>query len=353
MYYKYFKTEDFVADPFFQDWVKQPNEESELFWSNWLSENPDKKGMIEEARDILLFLRFKVEKPTEKDFKDVKSGIMNAIVSEDSNAFAVFSKPEKNQRFASRDYFKIAASLLVIAFLTSLYFFIAPFSKEVTYKTNTNELRTIILPDRSKVTLNSNSQIKFAKKWEGTEAREVWLSGEAFFEVAKKQVVVKNNRKRIKFIVHTLNLDVEVLGTRFNVENRESRTKVVLNSGKINLKLNVNNQQKNIMMKPGELVEFSKVQNTISKTKVLKPEIYSAWQNKDLEFDEQSLEEIAEVLKTQMGVEIVIESKELSKMKFTGSTPRNNLDILFTSIANSFDAEISKENDKIIIKTKE
>jgi transmembrane sensor len=353
MYYKYFKTEDFVTDPFFQDWVNQPNEESDLFWSTWLNENPDRRKMIEEAREILLFLKFKVEKPGEKDFEDVKSAIFNTISTDDSYSGMDSESNAGIKRFISREYFKIAASLLILAFLTSLYFFIAPLRGDITHKTSANELKTIILPDQSKVTLNSNSQIKFARNWTGEETREVWLSGEAFFEVAKKQVVVKSNKKRIKFVVHTPNLDVEVLGTKFNVQNRENRTKVVLNSGKISLKLHGHNQQKNILMKPGELVEFSKAQNTISKTKVLKPEVYSAWQNKDLEFEEQSLEEIAEVLKNQMGVEVVIEGEKLSKMKFTGSTPRNNLDILFTSIANSFDAEISKQNDKIIIKTKE
>ena len=68
----------------------------------------------------------------------------------------------------------------------------------------------IQLPDGSKVWLNSGSSLKYDKQF-GKELREVVLSGEAFFDV------VRNAEK--PFIIHTTNMDIKVLGTRFNVKS--------------------------------------------------------------------------------------------------------------------------------------
>ena len=49
MNYRNFTIEDFLADDFFQRWVLDPDVESNVFWQNWIRENPDKKALIEQA----------------------------------------------------------------------------------------------------------------------------------------------------------------------------------------------------------------------------------------------------------------------------------------------------------------
>lgn len=85
------------------------------------------------------------------------------------------------------------------------------------YATQYGEQRVVELPDHSVVSLNANSTLRFRNDWsQANTLREVWLDGEAFFSVQKQEGAAGP----AKFIVHTNDLDVEVLGTRFNVSNR-------------------------------------------------------------------------------------------------------------------------------------
>src|SRR5215213_4818543 len=67
--YKDFNESDFICDPFFQDWIIKPNEESEKFWNEFLSAYPEKKDVVEYARFFLKNLQFKYEFPNENHIK--------------------------------------------------------------------------------------------------------------------------------------------------------------------------------------------------------------------------------------------------------------------------------------------
>src|SRR5690606_15777064 len=107
--------------------------------------------------------------------------------------------------------------------------------------TGYGETRKINLPDGSLVVLNANSELKYESNWQQAPMREVWLQGEAFFEVVK-------TTEEKQFIVHTGSLDVEVLGTQFNVHNRHQKVQVVLSSGKV--KLQPLERQESLLMNP-------------------------------------------------------------------------------------------------------
>jgi DNA-directed RNA polymerase specialized sigma24 family protein len=116
--------------------------------------------------------------------------------------------------------------------------------------------------------------------------RVVWMQGEAFFDINH----LENNQK---FIVKALNIDVEVLGTQFNVNSRRNNTTVVLNSGKV--KLNHDDLVNDEFMDPGDLVEFSGHEKKIRK-KVVNPEQFSSWKSNILIFKATPLSEIAQTL---------------------------------------------------------
>ncbi len=119
----------------------------------------------------------------------------------------------------------------------------------ITIQTAFAEQQTLILPDSSIVELNANSSISYRDNWTNRESRIVWLTGEAFFHVTKKQ------RTGQKFCVLTNDLTVEVLGTSFNVNTHHEETKVFLEEGKV--KLNFDTFSEEILMEPGELVTYS------------------------------------------------------------------------------------------------
>lgn len=215
------------------------------------------------------------------------------------------------------------------------------------FTTSYEETRNIELPDGTEVTLNANSSIHFHADWEskadGFEdpPRQVWLKGEAFFSVKHLQ----NGRK---FIVHTDDLDVEVLGTTFNVNSRRSKTKVVLNSGKVKLNAKHADQQE-LVMKPGELAEFSSEEWKFIKENV-DAEIYTSWKNKLLVFDDTPIHKIVQMMEDIYGYQVTLSDPALGDMVFSATVRSDDMETFLTLLARSCNVKIEKDNKKLMIK---
>ena len=136
-----------------------------------------------------------------------------------------------------------AAIILVLVGIGG-YYFVQNQPERIQYETAYGEIKSFVLPDGSLVKLHANSQVSFVEEWEVGVDREVFLKGEAYFEVEKKP------QTQAKFSVFTNDLKVEVLGTEFNVDTRKEKTEVVLNEGSIKLQLKDQAKQR-ILMKPG------------------------------------------------------------------------------------------------------
>src|SRR5690606_18122735 len=136
---------------------------------------------------------------------------------------------ERQRKFITQqNWYRIAAVFAGLLLVSALLLWVYRTS-DTTYTTAFGEVKTILLPDSSEIILNANSTLSYATHWNKSKAREVFLSGEAFFKVQEKPVA----SGYAKFVVHTGNLDIEVLGTQFNVHHRRNKTQVVLNSGKV------------------------------------------------------------------------------------------------------------------------
>ncbi|QEC51383.1 FecR family protein [Anseongella ginsenosidimutans] len=135
----------------------------------------------------------------------------------------------------------IAASLALLL-AVSIWLIHEP-SSRILYSTGYGEQKHITLPDSSRVVLNSNSSLSFDNNWQPQEPRSVELSGEAFFSV----VHTGNNQR---FIVNTPEgMEVQVLGTEFNVYDRRGIQRVVLNSGSVRLEYK---DREAVSMAPGK-----------------------------------------------------------------------------------------------------
>ncbi len=233
----------------------------------------------------------------------------------------------------SRRQFAVAAtisSLLVLA----IAWLVMGKNDPTIYQTAYGETQSITLPDGSVVTLNANSSLKTHSDFD--KQREVWLKGEAFFVIEK----LKREAVYAKFIVHTDRLKVEVLGTSFNVQDWEEKTRVVLRTGKVKL---TSEDNENMLMEPGELAEISSDSKTILK-KVVNPEIYAAWTENKLLCDNTPLSELAIVIEHRYGKQVIFEDASLMTLAVSGTLPLANLTTLI---------EILKESLKINITTHE
>ena len=239
----------------------------------------------------------------------------------------------------------IAATVSVLLLSGLLYFYFPKFYHPTqVYATTYGEKEQILLPDGSSVVLNANSQLTLSSDWSsdmaGNESfvREVWLEGEAFFEVKKLS-------NPTRFLVHTDHLKVEVLGTRFDVNTRAQKTRVVLNEGKVKL---LAQNQPELVMNPGELVELNEGDAQFQK-KIVNPETYIAWRHNELVFEAIPLTEIIDILEHNYGFEVEVQEKAVtSEMLFTGKAPAEDISLLLKMLSETFNINIVQTDRKIV-----
>lgn len=194
------------------------------------------------------------------------------------------------------------------------------------YATNALEVRTdvgersrVTLPDGTEVVTNAVSKLRYEQTTSGE--RSVYLDGEAFFEVAKDA--------EHPFVVHTSDMSVTCLGTRFDVRSYadEQQSQVVLSDGKVR----VNSRDAEITMEPNTKVTLDKESLAMTKQSV-SSELYTCWTSGEIRYNDQTLEEIAAELSRNYHVQMVITSDKLRKERFTGylghCSLRNVLDLL-------------------------
>ncbi|WP_337940354.1 FecR domain-containing protein [Parabacteroides sp.] len=165
------------------------------------------------------------------------------------------------------------------------------------------------LPDGTIVWLNSESSLSYPEQFAG-EKRTVNLNGGAYFEV------VKNTER--PFIVRTGDIDIEVLGTSFNVSAYSSHESIetALLTGSV--KITGTGMDKDIFLKPDEVFEYEKT-NHISSVKPVNASLYADWIKDRLVFDNTRLSDILISMEGWYNIEIVCPEKfaQSTQMSFT------------------------------------
>jgi len=330
--YTKYQVEDFVADPFFIKWVKSPEQEHLAFWNAFMSKHPSCTANIDEARQIILQLDFREDTLPEGKFVELWDGINRGNATPDLTAHPLAS-PGRSLHLV----YKVAATLLLLVMAGATYY---RYFLTVSIRTTYGESRALFLPDSTKVTLNSNSELRYTPGDFTRHHRVVFIKGEGFFAVT-------HQADQSNFIVQTDELDVEVLGTKFNVNSRRGKTRVVLQEGKVKLDMS----GAPMVMTPGELVEFAGSHETTVKKKV-DTDNYSAWKNNRLVFSRTSLLELTQVLEDNYGYKVVLDDRGLADRKFTGTCSSENLDELFEKLSIVFELDIRKSANVITIQNK-
>ena len=243
--------------------------------------------------------------------------------------------------FFIRRPFSAAAAAVALLLVTAAAWFFTQNTSGTIYQTAYGETQVVRLPDGSVATLNAHSRLTLSNDFE--TRREVWLEGEAFFEVEKAR---DEAQKSIKFVVHTDRLRVEVLGTSFNVQDWDEKTQVVLATGKVQL---MSATHEAVTMVPGELAEVSETSQAIRK-KVVDPDRYSAWTNNRLRCDDTPLAEIATVIERRFGKRVVFQQAGLRKVAVTGTMPLHSLWLLTEVLEASLPITILVNEETLIIR---
>lgn len=179
----------------------------------------------------------------------------------------------------------------------------------------------VILPDGTKVWLNAESTLEYSTSlW--SKKRNVFLKGEAYFEVAK-------DSERL-FVVNGGGVAVKVYGTVFNVEARENdkNVNVSLLSGSIL----VENAGASQMLTPGDVAVCLKNKPSI-RTERFDVAFSSIWAHESIRFERKSIRELTEYLSKWYGVKIVLDPQVPTDQAYTFSIKHESLEEVLRLIA--------------------
>jgi len=201
-----------------------------------------------------------------------------------------------------------------------------------------NEPVEVILEDGTEVMVNRHSSLRFRRKFD-QEERKVYLSGEAWFDVARDTT--------LPFVIDAGAALVEVLGTSFNVSAYKDNpmVEITVESGLVALS-GKEDQKDLIVMKAGSGGSYDKNHRELKLIPISDPNSIS-WKTRELFFDASTLREVADLLNEVYDTPIVIMNEELASCPITVTFRDQTLEAILNVLELTLDLQITREGDEI------
>lgn len=259
----------------------------------------------------------------------------------------------KPRNFYWNEIIRIAAVFIVALFLGGLGYYFVDKKMEINtepryveYVSPLGSRSFVQLADGSKVWLNAGSTLKYKNSY-GENDRELQLTGEAFFEVAKN--------KEIPFVVKTSEIDVIALGTKFNVKaySEEKTIETTLIEGSVRLESAFVNLQENILLKPNDRAVFTKRKQStelvaqpkhdtnqevipekpkLEIIEAVEPEPIISWKDKRWVINNEKLSDLAIKLERRFDVGFVFNNDLVKDYSFRGTLEDETLGQIMEAI---------------------
>lgn len=344
MDYRNYSAEELALDDLFIAYVKEPNEELEEYWEGWISDNPDRVEAVNLARQMVEAIQFKEQHIPESEIDHMVDKI-NQTIDRKEQASGPASRRSKFWMM------KIAAGLALVAAAVWTFQLIRTdkgvklAQQEVKYVTKeipVGKKCTVTLADGTKVKINSGSTLRFPETFSDT-IREVYLTGEAFFDVAK------NPDK--PFVIHSGGVDTRVLGTSFNIKAYPStpNVSVAVATGKVKVNLTEDQKRSEVLI-PNQMYFYDKSKDMAIKAELINLADVVAWKDKRIVFNKSLQDEIIETLERWYGVKFVV-NKDLNTG--TGYTakfkPNESLQATLDHMKYTLGFEYKLENDIVTL----
>lgn len=298
---------------------------------NWLNQSTDNKKYFDELKETWILTGKVKIKPVNVNM-DAAWNKINARVQQTNTSTT------KNNIFTHRFWYAVAASvvLLIGTFVIIRYM---NGGNEMVQLAAKNEVVIDTLTDGSVIALNKGSILEYPEEFSSDE-RRVTLHGEAFFEI-------KPNKEK-PFIIELENQgQVTVLGTSFNINETDSNTTVFVKTGKVEFKSSVNS----VILLPGEKGIMNSATGEIKKATTNQIDFNETyWLDQKLNFDDQSLGEIIEILEAIFETEIQLENSAAANCKLTTHFERESLEHILEVIAASFEMELVETEKGYLLK---
>jgi ferric-dicitrate binding protein FerR (iron transport regulator) len=390
-----FTQTDLIEDEYFLEWVSKPSEKSQIFWEEFIKKYPEKKKEIETAKLII-----KSMSPVETDFSETEIDSLWTSIKK-----SIDNRKKRNWRL----WYPVAAAGILI-FIVSIWWInsenhknydVVDYSqllptrnatqdvelilgdqtkvkiseKESELKYNSNgklvinsaksimqeavrstssqvSINTIVVPrgkranitftDGTTLWLNSGSSAVYPVEFTGRK-REVYIKGEGYLEVA-------HDESR-PFIVKTDQMDIQVLGTSFNIcaYPEDASTKVVLVEGKVVARC-TNNPE--VILLPNQMISFS---NETKKTDVTEVNVedYISWKDGWLLCNSEELGSLVEKLERYYDQKIIFSDEAVRLYRLSGKLDlKDDLNQVLQVIATTAPVEIQVKNEAVCISNK-
>ncbi|MEI3799167.1 MULTISPECIES: FecR family protein [unclassified Chitinophaga] len=241
-----------------------------------------------------------------------------------------------------RTGFRVAAALVpLIGLATLLLFFYRDKNDKRHFVNNTRQVQTFRLEDGTVISLNQRSSLTVNTSPHKNRPREAWLKGEAFFTVI--------HQAANPFVVHTGNgVDVNVLGTAFNVNTANGHAVVVLNEGRVKINTGAGHA---LTLNPGEMASYNADTKMLTRQKV-DTLFQTSWKYNLLAFKEEPLKIVMQKLGEQYDYEIVFDQEGTGELLFTGYLPSDNLQQAIITIEQSFNLKFILQHKTIRVNNK-
>lgn len=357
-----FHVEELICDDSFQQYCLGTCLENQLLWQDWIRQYPHKNADFEEAKRLVEILSVK-QGSRLAQVKALRSGLKQRAFLTEALRLKTNDVAPSNLKNKFPSFYLyttgIAAMLMVALFL---YFFkqgpvvssLPVHHSGQNFYSGKAVRKTIILVDGTVITLASKSAIHLKKDFNGSK-REMWLSGEAFFDV-------KHDAAH-PFIIHTSYNDIKVLGTTFNVKayanSSDIETTLLRGSVRIDSKKYPGQY---IILKPNQKAvtnhSFLNDKGTAIKlynvsplkiTSGTKTPVDIVWVQNRLEIENEPLSAIVAKLQKWYGIEITIEDESVKNYHYSGIFVNETIMKTLEALQLSYPFQFKVEKNKITI----
>jgi transmembrane sensor len=365
--YNHYIVEDFVWDVFFRQWVLSPTRETDIAWNEWIENNPEKSDIIQQAKSIVLSMRLNEPEISEPEIREVINRTISRIHThspEPALGEEVLRRP-----FYRAMWLQVAASaaFLIISTWIGYSFYNKKESLLTGENTPTEARRDLLLvekmnttssnllvslSDGSRITLSPKGRIRYPEQFIGAN-REVYLEGEAFFEISKDP--------DHPFFVYANGLITKVLGTSFRIKAYEQSDEVTVEvkTGRVSVfaqsdpdvvEKASNRELEGVVLNPNQKIIYAREEVRMIKTLVEKPEIVlPKTEVPQFEFEDTPVTEAFVSIGKAYGIDILFDEELLKGCPLTATLDNQTLHEKLTIICKAVEASYEILDGQVVI----
>ena len=329
--YNHFTVDNWIQDPSFRDYILEEDHTNVELWNSFNTEGKVSQNMAE-ASKILMAMRGLRDRYWEEGEKMAGNSLDQ-----------LQTKIHARTRQARRRIVAMVAAAASMAIGVLVVWLWVTASEPMHYMTAANETEEVQLPDGSIVFLNENSSLTVNPGW-GKSDREVQLTGVAYFMVKS---VLNTAGNKTKFTVRTNGLDIEVLGTKFNVNTSRLITSVSLDEGSVKL---VKNKDPDIIkpsfLEPGQVAFYNHDSEEIKISEKELTTEQAFWKPKTIEFNQITLRNAVDKMEVVFDIEFRFKDKSMLDETIQKlSVPNDNPEVFINTVNILFDGRIEIRKD--------